>query len=863
MAPLDQNQETLERYWSLRDAVREGLLKNLNPEQRRAAESGEGPLLCLAGAGSGKTTAMVYRVLHLLLFGPVYDRLSRPRLPLTREDLELLESWDGTQGILSGPIASLIDQDGVYPAQILAITFTNKAAREMRERLEGKLGYLPRGMWVMTFHAACLRILRVESDALTDYTRDFSIYDAGDSEQVVRGVARALKLDDKKYAPRALAAQISRWKNASVDPEKAKAGASGEDESVAAVVYKRYQEALRSGNALDFDDLIGQTAALFEARPDILEKYQDRFRYIMVDEYQDTNHAQYQWVSLLARRHQNLCVVGDDDQSIYAFRQADIRNILNFERDYPSAKVVKLEQNYRSTRRILEAANQVIAQNLGRKPKSLWTRNPEGDPVDSYAALDEQDEALFVCEHILRTVREGGRYGEHAVLMRTNAQSRALEEWFVRQRIPYVIVGGMRFYDRKEIKDLLAYLKLLANPSDTVALRRIINVPRRGIGDATVAKIEAAASAEGLPVYEAARNAEDLGLGFRVVRVLEGFCQVMDELYAMVDQAGVTELAKAVLTKSGYADELVRENTRESQGRLDNLKEFLTKTTEYDLAAAERGPAEVSLTEGNPAAGNPAERNPAAGSLAAGSLAAGSLAERNPATGSLAAGNPAAGSLADFLGEMSLITDWDQAQNQEVRDVVWVMTMHMAKGLEFDQVFVVGMEEGIFPHFRSMLNASDMEEERRLCYVALTRARKKLCLAYAQQRSLYGKTSRNPPSRFLGEFANPAFSEKPSASSAPWNERGREAAGAAGAVGAGGTRGSNRGSNISASPSSAARNEPPGETLAVGDKVRHAKWGDGVVVSVRGKEDEAEYQVAFPDGGIKKLLAQYAPLTKL
>jgi DNA helicase-2/ATP-dependent DNA helicase PcrA len=723
---------------------------------------------------------------------------------------------------LTGSLASLIDQEGVHPAQILVITFTNKAAREMRERLESKLGYLPKGMWVMTFHAACLRILRREAEALTDYTRDFSIYDAGDSEQVVKGVARALRLDDKQYAPRALTARISRWKNAFVDPERAKAGASGEDESVAAEVYKRYQEALRSGNAMDFDDLIGQAAALFKARPDILEKYQDRFRYIMVDEYQDTNHAQYQWVNLLAQRHQNLCVVGDDDQSIYAFRQADIRNILNFERDYPLARVVKLEQNYRSTRNILEAANQVIARNRGRKPKALWTRNPEGDPVDSFPAMDEQEEALFVSERILRTVQEGGRYGEHAVLMRTNAQSRALEEWFVRRRIPYVIVGGMRFYDRKEIKDLLAYLKLLANPSDVVALRRVVNVPRRGIGDVTVAKIEAAALVAGLPVYEAARNAEGLGLGFRAARVLEGFCQMMDELYAMVGQVSITELTKAVLTKSGYADELLREDTRESQGRLDNLKEFLTKTTEYDQTAGETG------VEGN---------------------------------------------LTDFLGEMSLITDWDQAQNQEIRDVVWVMTMHMAKGLEFDQVFVVGMEEGIFPHFRSMMDASDMEEERRLCYVALTRARKKLYLTYAQRRSLYGKTSQNPPSRFLGEFANPAFSEKPRTPSAPrseneiWrNKRGvvpgeRGASrGERGAAGQAGERGAAGRSERGTGRDGAAA---PGGTLDVGDKVRHAKWGDGVVVSVRGKGDEAEYQVAFPDGGIRKLLAQYAPLTKL
>jgi DNA helicase-2/ATP-dependent DNA helicase PcrA len=763
-------QEMLERYWSLRDAARENLLGNLNPEQRRAVESGEGPLLCLAGAGSGKTTAMVHRVLHLLLFGPVYDRAARPRFPLTQADLELLESW-AEGGFLTRSAASLIDQAGVHPAQILAITFTNKAAREMRERLEGKLGYLPKDMWVMTFHAACLRILRREVEALPDYTREFSVYDAGDSEQLVKSAVRALNLDDKKYAPRALAAKISRWKNEFMDPDGAKAGAQTEDEHAAAAVYRRYQEALRGGNALDFDDLIGQTAALFKARPDILEKYQDRFHYIMVDEYQDTNHAQYQWVSLLAGKHRNLCVVGDDDQSIYAFRQADIRNILNFEQDYPTAKVVRLEENYRSTRRILEAANQVIAQNRERKPKSLWTRNPEGEPVTSFLALDEQEEARFVSELIARSVEQGGRYGDHAVLMRTNAQSRSLEEWFARGGIPYAVVGGTRFYDRKEIKDLLAYLKLLANPSDIVALKRIINVPRRGIGDATAAKIEAAAQAWGIPAYQALRESERMELGSRAVQAVRGFCQVMDELYAMAGQVNVTELAKAVLGKSGYADELVREDSRESQGRLDNLSEFLTRTMEYDQTAVE-------------------------------------------------------GNLTEFLGEISLITDWDQAQNQEARDVAWIMTMHMAKGLEFDQVFVIGMEEGIFPHFRSMMNAREMEEERRLCYVALTRARKRLYLTHARRRSLFGKTSNNPPSRFLGEFSNPAFSEKPPA---PFDSR----------------------------------DESADEILTVGDKARHAKWGDGVVVSVRGKGKETEYQVAFPDGGIKKLLAQYAPLKKL
>lgn len=774
----------LEEYWRLREEIRNHLFRRLNPEQYKAVETGEGPVLCLAGAGSGKTTAMVYRVLHLLLFGPKHNPKPEPPADMTEQDLRMMEDWlkqekNRKAGLLPLRIKQLIGTLGISARSILAITFTNKAAEEMRTRLEGVLGATSREMWVMTFHAACVRILRREITAL-GYTSDFVIYDTQDQQQVIKGVLKELNLDEKKFAPRTMSHLISKFKNELKNTQDAKLLAGDFLEDKAAQVYEIYQKRLKENNALDFDDLIMLTVQVFEKHPEVLKKYQERFRYIMVDEYQDTNHAQYVLVNLLARKYKNLCVVGDDDQSIYGFRQADIRNILEFERDYPQAKVIKLEQNYRSTQSILAAANQVIKNNVGRKKKSLWTENPQGERLVLYRAQNEQDEARYVAERIREFTQGHYRYQDCAVLMRTNAQSRVLEEWFLRAGIPYKIVGGLKFYERKEIKDILAYLKLLANPSDSISLRRIINVPRRGVGEATVQKVEDFSRAEGLPVYEALKQYENLSLTAKIAKGIAGFVNFMDKMYRLVGQVSLTELTEKIMVESGYWQELLEDNTVESQSRRENLKEFLTVTQNYEKEAVEP-------------------------------------------------------SLGGFLAEVSLVSDIDTLEDQN--QAVVVMTMHTAKGLEFPVVFIVGMEEGIFPHSRSLLNESELEEERRLCYVALTRAKEKIHLVCARERNLYGNTSYNPPSRFIGEIppqlweeyqSNHDFFRTTRAPAPPLFTR--------------------QGGLIQ---------------FNVGDKVEHRKWGQGVVVSVKGEGEEAEIKVAFPNLGIKSLVAKYAPISKI
>ncbi len=774
----------IEEYWRLREEIRNHLFRHLNSEQYKAVETGEGPVLCLAGAGSGKTTAMVYRVLHLLLFGPQHNPQPQPPADMTEQDLQLMEEWlkqekSRQAGLLPPRIKYLIGMLGISARSILAITFTNKAAQEMRTRLEAVLGDTSREMWVMTFHAACVCILRREIAAL-GYTSDFVIYDTQDQQQVIKGVLKELNLDEKKFTPRTMLHLISKFKNELKSTKDAKLLAGDFLEDKAAKVYEIYQKRLKENNALDFDDLIMLTVQVFEKHPEVLQKYQERFRYIMVDEYQDTNHAQYVLVNLLAQKYKNLCVVGDDDQSIYGFRQADIRNILEFERDYPQAKVIKLEQNYRSTRSILAAANQVIKNNVGRKKKSLWTENPQGERLVLYRAQNEQDEARYVAERIREFTQGQYSYQDCAVLMRTNAQSRVLEEWFLRAGIPYKIVGGLKFYERKEIKDILAYLKLLANPSDSISLRRIINVPRRGVGEATIQKVEEFSRETGLPVYEALKEYENLGLTAKIARGIAGFVNFMERIYPLVGQVSLTLLTEKILVESGYWQELLEDNTVESQSRRENLKEFLTVTQNYEKNAAEP-------------------------------------------------------SLGGFLAEVSLVSDIDTLEDQS--QAVVVMTMHTAKGLEFPVVFMVGMEEGIFPHARSLLNESELEEERRLCYVALTRAKEKIHLICARERNLYGNTSNNPPSRFLGEIPAQLWEEYQS--------------------------------NHNFFPTTRAPapvfSPGPGSLTEfnVGDKVEHRKWGQGVVVSVKGEGEEAEIKVAFPNLGIKSLIAKYAPISKV
>lgn len=783
------DKEMLEEYRSLRDEIRKKIFSHLNPQQMRAAETGEGPVLCLAGAGSGKTTAMVNRVLHLYLFGSRYNPQALPPVSLSREDLGLMRIWleekkPGDREPLPWRLVRLINSEGVNPHSILAITFTNKAAEEMQNRLELLLGRgAMRDMWAMNFHKACMRILRREIEKL-GYTSNFTIYDDQDQQQVIKAILSEMNIDDKKFPPRAISSLISRFKSELKNPQDAGKEALDYWQEKGLKVYEMYQKRLKQNNALDFDDIIMLTVELFKKDPDVLVHYQERFKYILVDEYQDTNHAQYKLVDKLAQKHHNLFVVGDDDQSIYAFRQADIRNILDFEKDYPKAKIIKLEENYRSTGLILEAANEVIRNNRGRKDKRLWTKNPQGSLIIQYRAQDEQDEARFITEQIADLCKKGARCQDCAVLLRTNAQSRVLEEWFMKKGIPYRIVGGQKFYERKEIKDILAYLKFLANPYDTISLQRVINVPRRGIGDATIQKVAEYAAVGNLTLYQALEQHAAIQLTPKAARAIAGLAQLLERFISLVDGCPVTVLTEKILEETGYALELQQENTIEALSRLENLKEFLTVTKEYDDRAEEP-------------------------------------------------------TLSDFLSQVSLVSELDTYA--DTAEAVVIMTVHMAKGLEFTNVFLAGMEEGIFPHSRSVTE-EEVEEERRLCYVALTRARERVYLTYARLRNLYGRSSYNMPSRFLGEIPPNLWEE----------------------YSGGGFF------KTTLAPPSPVRNRNiddqrtrDNSSLVLGDKVEHSKWGQGVIVSVRGQGDDQELQVAFPGQGIKTLIAKFAPLKKV
>jgi DNA helicase-2/ATP-dependent DNA helicase PcrA len=632
------------------------LLEGLNDIQRQAVLRTEGPVLIVAGAGSGKTRALTHR------------------------------------------IAYLVREHGVAPSQILAITFTNKAAREMAERVEGLVGQgVARGMWVLTFHSACARILRREHTHL-GIPSSFTIYDEGDTERLIAGVLRDLNVDPKRFPPRAIASAIGRAKDQVMDADAFAAAASNFYEETVAKVYRVYEERKRTAGALDFDDLIGETVKLFREHEDVLRHYQERFRYILIDEYQDTNRAQYQLVNMLAARYRNLCVVGDADQGVYSWRGATIQNIMDFERDYPDAAVFLMEQNYRSTQRILAVANALIEHNVQRKPKQLWTEADGGDPVVSIKTQDEHEEALFVASEIERLRdEEGYRYRDVAVFYRMNAQSRVIEDVFMRVGIPYRVFGGVRFYQRREIKDILGYLRLLLNPQDVVSFRRVVNMPKRGIGDATVAAIESFATTEGIDVVEACRRVDGIGtLGTRARGAVAGFNQVLEALRVhLADGAGPARMVELAATESGYLAELEEERTIEAQGRIENLQEL--------------------------------------------SGVAAEVVARDPEAG-----------LAEFLEQVSLFGEQDEYEEED--STVTLMTLHIAKGLEFPVVFIVGMEDGIFPHYRSMTDPPGLEEERRLAYVGITRAQRRLFLSHAWGRTLFGRTEYNPPSRFLADI---------------------------------------------------------------------------------------------------------------
>jgi len=768
-------------------------VERLNPRQREAVQTTEGPLLIMAGAGSGKTRVLTHR------------------------------------------IAYLIGKKRVAPWNILAITFTNKAAREMQERVEALVGPGAADIWVSTFHSMCVRILRRDIERL-GYTKNFTILDSADQLSVIRACMKDLNYDTKKFEPRMIQAKISGAKNELLSPERYLGRKGDYVDRIAADVYMLYQKRLKSNNSLDFDDLIMATIDLFKAEPDVLDFYQNKFRYIHVDEYQDTNRAQYVLCRMLAEKHHNICVVGDSDQSIYRWRGADISNILNFERDYPEAVTILLEQNYRSTANILNAANAVIARNVGRKPKNLWTDRGPGEPIRVCQAESEHEEGLYVANEIRKNHESGRRYADHAILYRTNAQSRVIEEMLIKAEIPYRIVGGIRFYERKEIKDLLAYLRLIANPHDDISLERIINVPKRGIGDTTMAKLAAEAARRGTSIFEVLGDPGDLDVTGKTRAALEDFRQLIDDLSRMVDYLSVTELTEQVLERTGYREELKRENTIESQSRIENIDEFLSVTQDFEQRNEDK-------------------------------------------------------SLVAFLTDLVLIADIDTldsgADGKDAGDAVVLMTMHSAKGLEFPIVFIVGMEEGVFPHSRALTDDEELEEERRLAYVGITRAEERLYLTCARTRTLFGRMMANMPSRFLTEVPDELKrNDSPARSFGFGYSRYGDDASAGGGFGyrggviGGGSRTGGFGGRNAPSFGSAARvtdgiGKPAGTgtpgaggasgmDFSPGDKVNHAKWGVGTVVAVKGEGNDRELQIAFPAPvGVKRLLAAFAPITKI
>jgi DNA helicase-2/ATP-dependent DNA helicase PcrA len=707
----------------------EQYLADLNPAQREAVLATEGPLLVIAGAGSGKTRVLTYRVAHL------------------------------------------INAVGAKPNEILAITFTNKAAGEMKERLQRLLGRSGQGLWILTFHAACGRILRREAQRL-GYRSNFTIYDQADQVRLVKQCLEELERDPKRFTPRGIHNQISHAKNRLISPDEYANQVQSFYDQTVADVYQLYQRRLFASNAVDFDDLLMLTVDVLERFPDVREKWQKAFRYILVDEYQDTNHAQYRLLQLLADKHQNLMAVGDPDQSIYAFRGADINNILDFERDFPGTRTIALEQNYRSTNSILEAANAVITNNRDRKPKELWSELGEGEPVRVLEVEDEHAEARFVTAGIAGLVEQGLSGDEVAIFYRTNAQSRVLEDVLVRQGVAYQVIGGPRFYERAEIKDAIAYLQAIDNPYDAVSLQRIANRPRRGIGDSSLARLQTWADAQGRSLWEAMEFAEKAGVGAAPLRAVQGFRTLMQSLQSGALELPVSELLERTLERSGYIEALEAERTIEAQGRHENLQELVGVAREYQETAEEP-------------------------------------------------------SLSHFLQEISLFSDQDSIRGEE--SLVTLMTLHNAKGLEFRAVYLIGMEEGIFPHTRS-IEEQGVEEERRLAYVGMTRAREQLTLTHASSRSLWGSRGYNMPSRFLDEL--PRSIERERLRPASWSSYGAQGV--------------------------APRHDIP--SLSTGDSVRHGTLGEGVVTQI---EAGGVVTVRFADGSERRLMLDYAPLERI
>jgi len=739
------------------------ILNGMNSRQKEAVARIEGPLLIMAGAGSGKTRVLTHRISYL------------------------------------------IEEKDVKPWNILAITFTNKAAQEMKERVSTLVQNGGTSVWVSTFHSMCVRILRRDIDRI-GYSQSFTIADPSEQQTLMKQILKKLNLDTKKYTPKAVLGTISNAKNELIDEKEYRKDAYGYWEKTVADCYEEYQRQLRNSETLDFDDLIMLTVRLFEEDKDTLGYYQNKFQYIHVDEYQDTNHSQYKLVQLLADRFKNICVVGDADQSIYGWRGADMGNILNFEQDYPDAKVIYLEQNYRSTKYILKAANNVIENNVNRKPKDLWTENIDGEKLNVYRSGSEHEEARYVVSSIKEQLENNSNlnYSDFAVLYRTNALSRVMEETLVKTSIPYRIVGGTGYYDRKEIKDLLAFLTLIVNPADNLSFNRIVNVPKRGIGGMTVEKLTSAAAEMGWSLYETALNASVTNLPARSSGKLEDFALMIRNLRKMTEYLSITELVEQVLEKTGYEKALKKEKTLEADARLENLEEFYSVTNEFDKEEQEDK------------------------------------------------------SLLAFLTDLSLLSPTDSIPEEEDGEVT-LMTMHAAKGLEFPYVFIIGMEEGIFPLSKAAVDEDELEEERRLAYVGITRAEKNLYLTNASMRTLYGKTQTNPQSRFIEEIDSELVNFKQAGSISSFST----------GINRGRTEPKPQARRRKGTSMRKATAQPYGNSGAeslewnVGDKAKHSKWGVGTVVKISGEGQDLQLDIAFPGVGIKPLLATFAPIEKV
>lgn len=720
------------------------ILEGLNPEQCEATKTLDGPLLILAGAGSGKTRVLTHRIAYMI-------------------------------------------QEGINPYNILAVTFTNKAANEMKERVENLLEQKGDGLWIGTFHSMCVRILRRELDKL-GYNKNFVIYDTSDQLTVIKDAMKQLNIDTKQFNPRAIRAKISSAKNELITPEEYRDSVGGFFEEIVAKVFELYQKLLKSSNALDFDDLIMLTVKLLRKFALVRAYYQNKFKYILVDEYQDTNHAQYVLVHLLAEKYRNLCVVGDPDQSIYGFRGADIRNILKFEEDYPEAKVIKLEQNYRSTERILDAAHHVIVKNEDRKEKRLWTANGEGAHLGFFQAVSDREETQYLITEILKLRQQDGYdYSDFAVLYRINAQSRILEDAFLRNRIPYKIVGGLRFYDRKEIKDIIAYLRLIYNPADDVSFARIVNRPKRGIGATSLDRLSVYAAENGVSLYEAASKVKEiLTIRGRAKNELLFFYEMLEGLRSLIEDLSVTELTKKVLDETGYLEELELQGTVEARTRIENIQELFSAMQQF-----------IKSGQGY--------------------------------------------TLAAYLEEVSLISELDNVDESD--DAVLLMTLHTVKGLEFPVVFITGMEENIFPYVRALEEGGGLEEERRLCYVGITRAKKQLYLTCATQRMVFGQLKLNPCSRYIDDIPTELFGQS-RAEDKPADEQ----------------------TFADTAQQGTGRTAPINEFTQYfgGERVKHPKWGTGTVVGVKGEGENQELDIVFPaPTGLKKVLLCYAPLERV